>query len=139
MLIAVVVGLDQLTKHTVASGVSPGEERKFLPAVQLVHVRNKGVAFGAFSGGGLIVLILTIAAMVVLAGYLALRPARPWLWVPTGLLIGGAVGNLLDRLLSGAVTDFIKLPLWPAFNVADIAITFGVFALLWVLEGRPET
>jgi signal peptidase II len=55
--------------------------------------------------------------------------------VPTGLLIGGAVGNLIDRVANGAVTDFIKLPLWPAFNVADMSITFGVLALLWVLEG----
>ena len=53
----------------------------------------------------------------------------------TGLLIGGALGNLIDRLAHGAVTDFIKLPAWPAFNVADMAITFGVLALLWVLEG----
>ena len=62
----------------------------------------------------------------------------PWLWLPTGLLIGGALGNLIDRLADGAVTDFIKLPLWPAFNVADMAITFGVLALLYVLEGRRE-
>ena len=81
------------------------------------------------------VLIFTIVALAVLAGYLALRPTRVWLWVPTGLLIGGAVGNLVDRLVNGAVTDFIKLPLWPAFNIADVAITFGVLTLLWVLEG----
>jgi signal peptidase II len=55
--------------------------------------------------------------------------------LPTGLLVGGALGNLIDRLVHGAVTDFVKLPLWPAFNVADMAITFGVLALLWVLEG----
>jgi signal peptidase II len=57
------------------------------------------------------------------------------MWLPTGLLIGGAVGNLVDRLGSGEVTDFLKIPLWPAFNVADVAITVGVLALLWVLEG----
>ena len=54
------------------------------------------------------------------------------------MLIGGALGNLIDRLANGAVTDFIKLPHWPAFNVADMAITFGVLALLWVLEGRRK-
>ena len=52
------------------------------------------------------------------------------------MLIGGAVGNLIDRLATGSVIDFIKLPDWPAFNVADMSITFGVLALLWVLEGR---
>ena len=75
----------------------------------------------------------------VLLTYLARRPERSWLWLPTGLLVGGAIGNLIDRVVHGAVTDFIKLPLWPAFNVADMAITFGVLALLWVLEGPRRT
>ncbi len=132
----VVVGLDQLTKHTIAAGVAPGETRKFLPLINLVHVRNTGVAFGVFSGGGAVVLALTLVALTVLVAYLALRPSRPWLWLPTGMLVGGAVGNLIDRLASGSVIDFIKLPHWPAFNVADMSITFGVLALLWVLEGK---
>ena len=133
---AVVVALDQLTKHTVATGIAAGQEQKFLPGVNLVHVRNTGVAFSLFSSGGTLVLMLTLAALAALIGYLALRPERPGLWLPTGMLIGGAVGNLIDRISSGAVTDFIKLPLWPAFNVADMSITFGVLALLYVLEGR---
>jgi signal peptidase II len=136
VLIVVVLGLDQLTKQAIISGIAPGQEHKFLPLIQLVHVRNKGVAFGFFSGGGTLVLVFTLLALALLLGYFALRPTRPWLWVPTGLLVGGAVGNLLDRVLNGAVTDFIKLPLWPAFNLADVSITFGVLALLWVLEGR---
>ncbi|MEA2273256.1 MAG: signal peptidase, partial [Solirubrobacteraceae bacterium] len=57
---------------------------------------------------------------------------------PTGLLIGGALGNLLDRLGDGEVTDFIKLPLWPAFNLADVAITLGVLALVYVIEAAPD-
>ena len=137
LVIGGVLILDQLTKHTIATGIPAGEQRKFLPGINLVHVRNTGVAFGVFSGGGALVLVFTLLALVLLVGYLALRPDRGWLWVPTGLLVGGAVGNLIDRLASGAVTDFIKLPLWPAFNVADIAITFGVLSLLWVLEGPP--
>ncbi len=135
-MLLVVVGLDQLTKHTLAASVAPGETRKFLPFINLVHVRNTGVAFGFFSGGGGLVLALTLVALTVLVVYLALRPDRPWLWLPTGMLVGGAVGNLIDRLTSGSVIDFIKLPHWPAFNVADMSITFGVLALLWVLEGR---
>ena len=138
LVLGCVVGLDQLTKHTVAAAIGPGEEKKFLPAINLVHVRNKGVAFGVFPGGGPIVLALTLVALGLLVGYLALRPRRPYLWLPTGLLVGGAVGNLIDRVASGQVIDFIKLPLWPAFNVADIAVTFGVLALLWVLEGPRE-
>jgi signal peptidase II len=134
----VVLGLDQLTKHLVRTSIGPGDVRKLFPGIQLVHVRNTGVAFSLFSGGGPLVLVLTVAALALLLGYFALRPSRPWLWLPTGLLIGGALGNLVDRLAHGAVTDFIQFSFWtgfPAFNVADAAITVGVFTLLLVLEG----
>jgi signal peptidase II len=132
---AAVIIVDRITKHLVVKGIAEGDVDKFLPGVQLVHVRNSGVAFGFFSGGGALVLILTLAALTALVVYFVMRPARPLLWLPTGLLIGGALGNLIDRISSGSVTDFIKLPSWPAFNVADMAITFGVLALLYVLEG----
>jgi signal peptidase II len=135
LVVVAVLVLDRLTKHLVVSGIAVGQERKFVPGIHLVHVRNTGVAFGFLSGGGALVLVATFAALGVLLWYFLSHPTRPWLWVPTGLLIGGALGNLLDRILNGAVTDFIKLPLWPAFNVADMAITFGVLALLWALEG----
>jgi signal peptidase II len=134
-LLAAVVVADQLTKQAVRSGIPVGEHRRFFIGIELVHVRNTGVAFSLFSGGGTLVLAFTLLALAVLVGYLARRPDRPGLWIPTGMLIGGALGNLIDRLVHGAVTDFIKFPLWPAFNVADISITFGVLALLWVLEG----
>lgn len=134
VLAAVVVGLDLLTKETVAAGIRPGQQRSVLPGLHLVHVHNTGVAFGFLSGGGTIVLVCTLVALVALVAYFALHPARRGLWVPTGLLLGGAIGNLIDRLVHGSVTDFIKLPHWPAFNVADMAITFGVIALLFVLE-----
>jgi signal peptidase II len=134
LMVAVLI-LDQLTKHTLAASIASGETTKFLPGVDLVHVRNTGVAFGVFSGGGALVLIFTLAALSLLLAYFARRPARPGLWIPTGLLVGGALGNLVDRVGSGAVTDFIKLPLWPAFNVADMAITFGILALVYVLDG----
>ncbi len=134
-VLVVVIGLDQLTKALVRGGIAEGSERSVFFFVKLVDVRNKGVAFGFFSGGGAVVLVFTLVALALLVGYLAIRPDRPWLWLPTGLLIGGAIGNLIDRLANGAVTDFIKFPAWPAFNVADISITFGVLSLLWVLEG----
>lgn len=133
---AVVVIIDQLTKHLVRSGIDQGDVDKLIPPVKLVHVRNTGVAFSLFSGGGTLVLVFTLLALVVLVGYLSLRPERHLLWLPTGMLVGGAIGNLIDRISSGAVTDFIKLPAWPAFNVADMSITFGALVLLWVLESR---
>jgi signal peptidase II len=134
-LALLVIIVDRITKHLVVTGIAVGDVHKFLPGVNLVHVRNSGVAFGFFSGGGALVLVLTLVALVALLVYFVLRPGRRGLWVPTGLLVGGALGNLIDRVLNGSVTDFIKLPLWPAFNVSDMAITFGVLALLYVLEG----
>ncbi len=138
LLTAVVVGLDQLTKHTIAQSAAAQANRSVFLGVRLVHVRNRGVAFGFLSGGGWVVSVVTLLALAALLAFLTLRPQRRWLWVPTGLLVGGAIGNLIDRLAHGSVTDFIKLPLWPAFNVADTSITFGVLALLWVLEGRRD-
>ncbi|HTP18654.1 MAG TPA: signal peptidase II [Solirubrobacteraceae bacterium] len=135
---AVVVILDQVTKSLVRSNIALGDQDKFLPGVTLVHDRNTGVAFSLFAGGGALVLVFTLAALVLLIGYLARRPERPLLWLPTGMLVGGAIGNLIDRIGRGGVTDFVKLPHWPAFNVADISITLGVLTLLWVLEGRRD-
>ncbi len=134
-VVVLVLVLDRITKHLVVSGIAVGDVHKFLPGVNLVDVRNSGVAFGFFAGGGALVLVLTLTALGVLVVYFALRPQRPLLWLPTGLLVGGAIGNLIDRISSGSVTDFIKLPFWPAFNISDMAITFGVLTLLYVLEG----
>jgi len=138
LLVAVVLIVDQLTKHAVIANIPLGTSQKFLPAVNLVHIHNSGVAFGFFSGGGAVVLILTLTALSALVIYFLRRPTRPWLWLPTGLLVGGALGNLIDRLVHGYVTDFIKLPAWPAFNISDMAITLGVLSLLYVLEGAPS-
>ena len=135
VLAAVWIAVDQLTKHTVATGIAPGEVRHLIGSViELVHVRNTGVAFGFLSGGGAPVLIFTLVALGALLGFLVLRPGRRLLWVPTGLLVGGAIGNLIDRVADGSVIDFIKLPHWDAFNVADMGITFGVITLVLVLE-----
>ena len=135
VIAAVVVGSDRLTKHLVNAGIPLGDSHKFLPGIQLVHIRNSGAAFSVFAGSGTLVLVLTLVAVAAIVGYFLLRPTRPGLWLPTGLLVGGAIGNLIDRIVSGSVTDFIKLPDWPAFNVSDMAITVGVLALLYVLEG----
>jgi signal peptidase II len=138
LLIVVVLISDQLSKHAVIANIPVGSTDKFLPAINLVHIHNSGVAFGFFSGGGAIVLVLTLTALSALVIYFLMRPTRPWLWLPTGLLVGGALGNLIDRLVHGYVTDFIKLPAWPAFNLSDMAITIGVLTLLYVLEGPPS-
>jgi signal peptidase II len=84
-----------------------------------------------------VVAIIVGAALVALVAYFVTHLDKPLVWLPTGMLLGGALGNVIDRVRYGAVTDFIKLPGWPAFNVADIAITFGVVVLLYVTE-RPR-
>jgi signal peptidase II len=138
VLVVIVLIADQITKHAVIADIPVGTTQKFLPAINLVHYQNSGVAFGFFAGGGVLVLVLTLTALAALLVYFLLRPTRPWLWLPTGLLVGGALGNLIDRLAHGYVTDFIKLPAWPAFNLSDMAITVGVLSLLYVLEGAPS-
>lgn len=140
LLLGAVLAVDQLTKALARSGIDPGDEDAILPGVQLVHVRNEGVAFGLLSGGGKEVVVVVGLALVALAVYFVTHSSRPHVWLPTGLLLGGALGNVIDRLRDGAVTDFVKIPLWPAFNVADISITAGVLVLLYVLErpGHPD-
>ncbi len=134
VVIVIVIALDQLTKHMIVANIAPGQVRKLLPGLELVHWRNSGVAFSVLTGDGVIVYLLAALALGALVVCLWLAPSRRWLWLPTGMLVGGAVGNLIDRVDSGAVTDFIKLPLWPAFNLADTSITFGVIVLVFVLD-----
>jgi signal peptidase II len=133
-----VVALDQLSKQAVRHSIAPGEERGLLPGVQFVDTRNHGVAFGFLPGHHLIVTVVIGLALVALLAYFVRHSARPWIWLPTGMLIGGALGNILDRLREGSVTDFVKLPLgWPPFNLADASITLGVLLLVLVIE-RPR-
>lgn len=132
-----VLALDQGSKALVRANVTPGSRDGIFPGVELVNTRNTGVAFSLFQDGGALLIVFTVAAMAAVVVFFALRPERPGAWLPVGLLLGGAGGNLIDRVREGAVTDFIDLPLWPAFNVADMAITVGVLALLYVLE-RPR-
>ncbi len=135
MVILVVVGLDQLTKHTIGTSIRPGQTRHVIGSVlEFTYERNTGVAFSFLKSGGATVYIATGVALACLIAYLTVRPAKPWLWLPTGMMVGGAIGNLIDRVSMGSVIDFIQLPHWPVFNVADISITFGVIILVFLVE-----
>jgi signal peptidase II len=137
--VAVLVILaDQASKAVVRGALDRGDVRELLPFLDLVHVRNSGVAFGLLADGGALLVVGAAVALLALLAFVLGHSGRPLVWLPAGLLLGGAAGNLLDRLRVGSVTDFLKLPAWPAFNVADIAITCGVVALLYVLEGPPR-
>jgi signal peptidase II len=141
LVLVLVLALDQLTKHLVQHAIVPGEQIRFLPGIQLVHTRNHGVAFGLAAGSQVLVTILVGLALLALLVYFATHASsRPLIWLPTGLLLGGALGNLLDRVRSGSVTDFIQLPLgWPPFNLADVSIVLGVVLLLFVIESPRDS
>jgi signal peptidase II len=136
LVAAVTVAADQAVKALVRSTIERGEEVDLFLGIELVNVRNRGIAFGMFSDGGVLLVLFAVAALVALLVFFARHRDRPLVWLPTGLLIGGATGNLIDRTREGAVTDWFDLPWWPAFNLADVAITFGVLTLLYVLEGH---
>jgi signal peptidase II len=136
LVAAAVIALDQVTKAIVRAEIGPFEQHKVLPGVKLVHTENTGVAFSALSGGGPLVVLVAVVALGALLIFFFTHLSRPLVWLPTGLLLGGAAGNLIDRVRAGSVTDFIKFPHWPAFNVADIAVTVGVVVLVLVLERK---
>jgi signal peptidase II len=132
------VAADQAVKALVRSSIDRTEGVDLFLGIKIVNVRNRGIAFGMLSGGGALLVIFAVAALAALLVFFIRHRHRPLVWLPTGLLIGGAAGNLIDRTREGAVTDFLDFPAWPAFNLADVAITFGVLTLLYVLEGPPR-
>jgi signal peptidase II len=138
LVAAGVLALDQATKAIVRTEIGRNERIDVLPGIDLVNTRNRGVAFGLFADGGALLAVVAAVTLAGLLAFFATHTNRRLVWLPTGLLVAGAAGNLIDRIREGSVTDFIDLPLWPAFNVADMAITFGVIALLYVLEGPPS-
>jgi signal peptidase II len=127
-----------VTKQLAATNIARADQVAVFPGLDFTNTRNSGVAFGALEGGGLLVALLIGASLALLIGYFAVNRDRPWLWLPVGMLLGGALGNLADRAREGAVIDFIDPIAWPAFNVADSCIVVGVVVLLWVVEGRPQ-
>jgi signal peptidase II len=135
LVLVFVIVADQFSKHAVNASIVQGEERKFLPGVELVNTRNNGVAFGFLPGSHVAVTIVIGLALVALLVYFTMHSREKLIWLPTGMLLGGAIGNVADRVRDGAVTDFVKLPLgWPPFNVADMAITLGVLILFLVID-----
>ena len=133
-----VVAIDQVTKQLAVTNLERGEQVNVFFGLDFTNTRNSGVAFGAFAGGGAVVAVLIGVSLALLVGYFALHRDMPLLWLPVGLLLGGALGNLADRARDGAVIDFIDPVAWPAFNLADACIVVGVFLLLWTVEGRPK-
>jgi signal peptidase II len=130
----IVVAADQITKQLVADHVDRHEPIELVFGFEISNVRNSGIAFGLLEGASdAVVLVLTLGALGLLIAYFAAHARRPELWLPIGLVAGGALGNLADRVRIGAAIDFIDPPLWPAFNLADIAIVAGVLMFVALL------
>ena len=135
---AAVVALDQWTKSLAVDRLADGAVHLFW-TLRLNLSFNSGAAFGLGRGAGPVLIVVVIVIVVLLLGLGRLAASRTLAAVALGLLIGGALGNVVDRLFrdnGGAVIDFIDFQWWPIFNVADIAITFG--AGLFVLASRKE-
>jgi len=128
-LCGLVVVLDQAAKAAIEANLVPGEEVELLGPLSLTLAHNRGVAFGLASDGGVILIGLGALALLFVGSIFAREPERPGMWVAIGLLAGGALGNLADRVRAGEVTDYVDFLSWPPFNLADVAITFGVIVL----------
>ncbi|HYI36312.1 MAG TPA: signal peptidase II [Thermoleophilaceae bacterium] len=137
--VVAVLALDQVTKTVVNHNVDRGDSVNVFFGLDVTNTRNRGVAFGFLEGKGGVVGALIAVALVALVVWFAVNAAREWLWLPVGLLLGGAIGNLIDRAHEGAVIDFIDPVWWPAFNVADACIVIGVLAMLYVMEGPARS
>jgi len=129
-LCALTLAADQAVKAVVEANLVLGEQVEVLGPLELTLAHNRGVAFGLAGGGGALLIAVGLAALGVVGYLFARDPTRPWMWVATGLVAGGALGNLADRVRADAVTDYIDVLSWPPFNLADIAISAGVLVLV---------
>ena len=128
-LCGVVVALDQGAKALAEAQLYPGEHLAVLGPLDLTLAHNRGIAFGLAGDGGGALIAFTVVSLAFI-GWLFHRDARrPGMWVAFGLLVGGALGNLADRIRADAVTDYIDVLSWPPFNLADVSITAGLALL----------
>jgi signal peptidase II len=128
------LGADQLTKAIVTARLDMHDEVHIAGPFSIHHVTNSGIAFGLFASATSVVILLTAVAVTWMLYFFARSGSRhPVLPVALGLVIGGSVSNLIDRVRLGHVTDFLDVRYWPAFNLADTFIVIGVIALLLAL------
>jgi signal peptidase II len=134
---AAVLIADQASKALIGKFIAPYEAIEVIPGLfNVVSVRNPGAAFGIMSGGGSLVLTIISFLAMALIVVLIRQANNPSVVVVLSLILGGALGNIMDRIRFGEVVDFLDLHAWgyhwPAFNVADSAITIGVAAYLFI-------
>ncbi|MFP5528484.1 signal peptidase II [Peptococcus simiae] len=136
------VGLDQVTKWVIRQNLALGESIPVIPSIMsLTYIENPGAAFGILAGNRLLFIVLTLALLTLLVLYQfhAVKSSR-LLDGATALIIAGAFGNLIDRLVKGQVTDFFDFHFFPIFNIADIAVTCGVgLMVVYILKDESDT
>lgn len=145
-LAALIVAFDQWTKYLVRTRIPFGQSWSpwewLAPYARLVHWQNTGAAFGMFQGFGLVFTILAFIVAIAILFYYPRVPRSEWaLRVAMVMMLGGAVGNLIDRLTIGTVTDFISVGTFAVFNVADASISVGTAILIvavWISERREK-
>jgi signal peptidase II len=135
---ALVAITDQLTKYWIKANLLPGESFPEIGNLTIIHIQNTGSAFGLFPNQTILLTIIAIAGLVVIFFFFRYLPQSILSSITLGLIVGGDLGNLTDRIRLGHVTDFIYFRLWndvywPAFNVADSSITVGSIALAIIL------
>jgi signal peptidase II len=132
IIVTVIIVLDQITKYLVNKYISPFDPIEILPFLHLVNVHNTGAAFGMFKNfGGSVFIGVSVVAIIVIIVFLVKGTYSQF---GLTLLLGGAIGNLIDRIRFGKVVDFIDISVgehsWPAFNVADSCLTVGIIIIL---------
>ena len=149
VVIAVALAVDLITKRVAEQNLAMGETVEVLPFFSLQRTANTGVAFGLLRGGGALVVIANVVALLVVCFYVYLERRPVLAGIAGGLIIGGSLGNLVQRLSGeGMVTDFMKFPYWPNFNMADVFLVLGIVVVFLGLvvetirvykAGRSET
>lgn len=137
-LCGLVVAVDQVGKAIVESNLYPGEHVDVVGPIGLTLAHNSGVAFGIAGDGGGLLVAFALGSLAFIGWLFSRDPTRPWMWVAVGLLAGGALGNLADRIRADAVTDYVDIFSWPPFNLADVSITVGVLLLALSLTGEQR-
>lgn len=132
LIVLAIIALDQVTKYLIVNSLSSYDFIEVFPFLHIVNVRNTGAAFGSFKSLGSSFFIIVGVAAIIFIVYLLMK--RAYNTFSLSLILGGAVGNLIDRILYGQVVDFIDFSIgsyhWPAFNVADSSLTIGIILIL---------
>lgn len=134
------LGLDQITKYVVIQNMQVGQSIPIIPHIfHLTFVKNVGAAFGILANRVPFFILVGIGAVIfIIVFYHKLKSEYKLVRFALSLVLGGALGNLTDRLRWGYVVDFFDFRIWPVFNVADCAVVIGMLLLIWEIFRNPE-